>query len=371
MLRIEHFSLGALWALAAAGCASFGNSGGGHAIRVAPSETHAEAFMGARTPADVAYQEALKHHAALRYDAAIVSYRLALQSYPAHVGARNGLGILLSSLGRHDEAVRELEAAVALAPYEAYLRNNLGYAHLLGGTLPKALAEFEAAKQLDPSSRRIEENLRIAHSRLGGSGEPRKEAPLAAPAPATMPPPNEKPAPSALRSSMLVLVAPQVYELRERHAEPARPSVLAASPSVVPAISSATVDRTAAAPSNETRKRPRLEVANGNGLNGYARRVSAALHRAGWETARLTNQLPYTQRVTEVHYREGYVTDAMKLAASLKDGVLIVRNDALPPQVNLRLVLGHDAWTPAALVRHEPSESQPLRMTEATPAKQR
>ena len=108
MLRSEHLTLGVLCVLAAAGCAGFGNSGGSHAIRVAPFESHAAASAGERAPADAAYREALKYHAALRYDAAIVSYRLALQAAPAHVGARNGLGILLSSLGRHDEAVLSL-----------------------------------------------------------------------------------------------------------------------------------------------------------------------------------------------------------------------------------------------------------------------
>ena len=189
MLRSEYSILGALCALAAAGCTGFGNSGGSHAVRVAPFESHAATSTGERTPAESAYREALKYHAALRYDAAIVSYRLALQTDPAHVGARNGLGILWSSLGRHDEAVRELEAAVAVAPHQAHLRNNLGYAHLLRGTLPQALKELEAARQLDPSNKRVEENLRIAQSRLRSPNESPKDAPSVAPVPATTPSP--------------------------------------------------------------------------------------------------------------------------------------------------------------------------------------
>ena len=368
MLRTERLTLGTLCALSAAGCAGFGNSGGSHPIQVAPFQTHGTAPAAERLPADAAYLEALKYHAALRYDAAIVSYRRALEADPAHVGARNGLGILLSSLGRHAEAVRELEAAVAIAPHQAYLRNNLGYAHLLRGNVPQAVDQFEAARSIDPSSSRVRENLRIAHSQLARSGEARKEAPPVAPVPAITPSPVKKPAPMALPSSLLVLVAPQVYELRERREETAQPAAQPARPALAPA---GTVAPTATASGGATGKQSRIEVANGNGLNGYARRVSAALHRAGWEIGRLTNQLPYTQPVTEVQYREGHITEAMRLTESLKEGVLIVRNDSLPPHVNLRLLLGRDTWTPAALVRHEPADSPPLRVTEATPARNR
>ena len=355
MFMPRYLPLSALCVLAAAGCAGFSDPARTHSSRVFPFESRQPAVPAAPAPvsAEAAYREALKYHAALRYDAAIVAYKAALQLDPAHVPSRNGLGILLSSLGRHDEAVRELEAAVAVAPHQAHLRNNLGYAHLLRGAHAQAVRELEEAARLDPANPRAEENLRIARSQLPASGK------LPAPAPASgthaSPPAIEKPGPAQPATSALILVSPQVYELRERAVTSARPTTSAAGLASKPAPIAASL-----APAAQ--KNVRLEVSNGNGLNGYARRVAAALNELGWNTARLINHPPYQQRVTELQYREGYAAEASRLAASLRPGVLIVRNDALPAQADVRLVLGRDLWTPAALVRRDPGHAEPVRV---------
>lgn len=112
--------------------------------------------------------------------------------------------------------------------------------------------------------------------------------------------------------------------------------------SAMPALSKAAAAHTTAY---------RLEISNGNGLNGFAKRVAQRLADFGIKTARLTNQKPFEQPATEVQYRDGYAAEAERLARQLKVNAATVRSDRLNPGIHVRLVLGKDAWTEAALIR--------------------
>jgi tetratricopeptide (TPR) repeat protein len=372
MFRMKTLSLSIVCALSAAGCSTFNGSGDTLSWRVAPAP-----MVQGQTPAEVAYQAGRRHHATLQYQRAIAAYREALQLDPSHAGSRNGLGIVLAAVGRHDEAVRELEAAVAIAPHLAYLRNNLGYAHLLRGALTEARKEFEAAGRLDPSNRKVAENLRVVRMRLAGPADaPAKPASASAPKAKKPASPSSAPATPKRADSTIVLVSPQVYEMREPQSalpvvamsvpahEPIRPVALPAVHIQASAATTMNAPASAAAP-----KSVRLEVSNGNGLNGFAKRIAAALTRMGWAQGRLTNQLPFRQPVTEVQYREGYAAEASRLAASLKSGVLVIRNDSLAAHVDVRLVLGRDAWTENELLRQGPAEGAPVQLVSATPGR--
>src|SRR2546430_1404482 len=76
----------------------------------------------------------------------------------------------------------------------------------------------------------------------------------------------------------LVQVAPHVYELRlsrpERTETPTQN----------------------AAPKRELQRRYKLEVTNGNGIPGMARRVARQLHSHGALIARTTNERPFTRQ---------------------------------------------------------------------------
>lgn len=361
MFRMKMLSLSLLPALSAAGCASFGDPAATPSWRIEPSPLVIRSAMSA----DASYRAGRWYHASLRYDAAAAAYREALRLEPRHSAARNGLGIVLSTLGRHEEAVQEFQTAVAHAPHQAHLRNNLGYAHYLRGALSSALSEFESAKRLDPSNRKVDDNLRLVRMRLALPAEPPQSGDAASSAP-TPPVTLNK------TGSRIVLIAPNVYEMREPL--PARPLEAAAgaarSPAAPPPPAAMPVAHYRAARAISVgapgpaagRTRARLEISNGNGLNGFARRVSAALSRLGWAGGRLTNQLPFRQAATEIHYREGYAAEASRLAATLKPGVLVIRDDTLAAQVDMRLVLGRDAWSERALLRPGDGSERDLRL---------
>lgn len=244
-----------------------------------------------------------------RYEKAIAAYREALKRDPLSVEAYTGLGMALAAQRRYGEAIRQFQAAVVLAPHAAYLHNNLGYAYLLSGAGEDAVKALEEARRLDPGHEKSRENLRIAQEKVAAA-----------------------PAPSAAEPSAgltLVEVAPQIFELRA----PAAYRKIEAAP-------------LAPLPQKEPRIAPlrsfKLEVSNGNGVLGLAKRTAGQLASAGLPATRLTNQRPFEQARTEVQYRDGYAAEAAELAGKLQYPARIVPSNDLARGVDVRLVLGKD-----------------------------
>jgi hypothetical protein len=96
--------------------------------------------------------------------------------------------------------------------------------------------------------------------------------------------------------------------------------------------------------------RSRLEVSNGNGVTGMARKIDGLLQAIGLAKARLTNQKPFTQQLTEIQYRDGHVSAAASLSTRLPNRPAIVRDSRLRADIDLRLVLGRDLPSDVALV---------------------
>lgn len=268
--------------------------------------------------ADAMYRMGRYYEGQARYDKAIAGYRGALMRNPLLIDAYAGLGRTLAAQQRYEEAIRQFRAAVVLAPHAASAHNNLGYAYLLNGSHADAVKAFEEAIRLDPEHERSRENLRVAQA---GS-----EAPIAQPAAE----------PSA--DASLVEVAPQVFELKAPGRHPRIEAVpLPLLPEEQPRAASSRYFG--------------LEVSNGNGVPGLAGRVAARLANAGVRTGWLTNQLPFRQAKTEVHYRQSYATEAAELVKKLRYPVRMVANDALAPHVDVRLVLGNDVRSETAFLQ--------------------
>lgn len=85
-----------------------------------------------------------------------------------------------------------------------------------------------------------------------------------------------------------------------------------------------------------------LEVSNGNGTTGMARKVATYLRESGYAKARLTNHKPFTVQTTQIQYRYGYQADAEQLRASLPSPAAIVQSNNLRDDINLRVLLGKD-----------------------------
>ena len=97
----------------------------------------------------------------------------------------------------------------------------------------------------------------------------------------------------------------------------------------------------------------RLEISNGNGVTGMAKRVSELLGRQGIPVHRLTNQQPYRQMMTSIQYRDGFEREAENLKERLHGYAVVARVDTPRPRVDIRVVLGKDIKTHMAEIETE------------------
>lgn len=255
----------------------------------------------------------------------------------------NALAVLQARRGHYERARRLLLAAIEQAPRAAYLFNNLGYVALLGGRLSEARADFEHADRLAPGDpfvraniTRLRRALELRGSDVRRVASTRRTRTLAVP-----PAPNHR----GLRvittaSGQLVVrrIAPNVFVL----CEPAAAAVTAVTAVAAVAASPRTPPPSRQAPARRVR---RLDVVNGNGVDGMARRVANYLSAStALPQAHLFNQIPYRQASTEIQYREGMLDAALLLQRVLPEHpALVAMTATCHDACDLRIVLGRDA----------------------------
>lgn len=325
-----------------AGCAGLNKTTPAQPVQALSKVTHSAAVVDAHYQIGRAYQDRRQ------YDAAIAAYWKSLELNPGNAEAHNALGVVYAGVGRQQQAITEFLAALALAPAAAHVHNNLGYAYLLAGRNGDAVAVLRNGSRLNPGNGRLLENIKIAEKRLGlDAANP--AAPLMAVAPhAAIKPPvaDTEGDPSMPR---LVTVAPNILELRQGMAVQVKPPV---APVIQPAPA---IQAAPARPGLPVRPEPalrpgspvpmNLEIANGSGATGLARRTSSSLQEKGYTAIRLTNQRPYTQINTEIHFRHGTEQQAEQLNALLAVPARLVRSNRLSTPNGIRLVLGRDVGT--------------------------
>lgn len=336
------------------------------------------------------YQLGRYYQGQRRYEQAAESYRKALVTDGSFVEAHNGLGVIYSMQGRYNEAVTEFRAAISQAPKAGHLYNNLGHALYLQGAYTEAVSTLEQAVTLDMGNPRTLNNLGLAYAKVGEAGKSwqafaeaaksvSSDLTVAAPGtpgqtdvsqPAQVEPgtgagqvvttqrlpvqtlalPKDRGVissapvvPVATTESRVetALVAPSVYAPSER-AEPVQVTAteVATEAATEASIAAATVQPAPVAQTDSLRLH--LEVSNGNGVRGIARKVSYFLQESGYAKARLTNRKPFVVQTTKIQYRHGHQAEAEQLRASLPGYAGMVQSNSLRADINLRVVLGRD-----------------------------
>lgn len=336
---------------------------------------------------DAMYKMGRYYQGQNRYDLAISAYQKALATDNSFVEARNGLGVIYSRQGKYREAIEAFQVAVQQSPKAAHLYSNMGYAYYLQGQYAESVTALEQAALLDPTNQRALNNLGLAYAKAGNKGESAQAFTQAANAATTTP--NvaatevATPAQNTLQVSdqTAAIMAALSTELNAQPAPQSQPEVQvltlpkdrgvirpAASSNAVAVVDSrvqlvklsanvselrvqpysAEPMQTAATADVADLKKLRVEVANGNGVTGAAKKVGRFLGNLGYPTARLTNQKPFQVRMTQIQYREGYQAEAQLLQASLPDAHELVQRDDMRTGVSVRLVLGKDMVTQLA-----------------------
>ncbi|WP_288378501.1 LytR C-terminal domain-containing protein [uncultured Massilia sp.] len=305
------------------------------------------------TPAaDDAYLAGRNHHLARRYEEARADYEAALRIAPGHVNARNGLATLHAEQREFGPAIalwRALTESVNLSsgPAKAYLFSNLGHALFLDGNYDGALVALEKACLLDPLNDRA---WRLLGETLRKLGQEERAGQMLAQAEALRA--------HDLRADYAALgAAPTVAAIdRAAKAEPAgqggwnqlqlhvgvdgmlelRRDQVAATAAALPQPSPQP------APARGTQDTPLvlLEIRNGNGMRGMARKLAGQLGDDGMKVARISNQKGFGVRRTRVEYEPAWRSQAERLAERF--GGAELQEVARCAPANLRVVLGRD-----------------------------
>ena len=316
-----------------------------------------------------------------RQQEALEQFRLAVKEAPNAAHIYNNLGYALYLSGSYAEAASALERAVALEPANQSAHTNLALALDKAGDRGKAVQVMAEAAKPQPAG-----NVPAAPQEAQ-QVQPGTPTPVPAPAVATIVTPSSvpqqelvlpkdwgvithaarKPVPGVESNAQLVQVAPSVYELRERAdvqvqavsaanlhqqasvqlkerdliAVQAAQKPVPAAESLVKAAQPVSSEQLggAAAPAA---KSYRIEVSNGNGIKGMARKVASFLHGEGYSKSRLTNQKPFHVASSQVQYRSGYREQAQSLVLTLPGQPGIVQADHLRGDISIRVVLGKD-----------------------------
>jgi tetratricopeptide (TPR) repeat protein len=303
---------------------------------------------GAALRADEAYLAGRNHHLARRYEEARASYQMALETDPGHANARNGLATLHAEQRDFAGAItiwRELTASLEMSsgPGKAYLFSNLGHAYFLSGDYDNALVALEKACLLDPLNHRSWQLLGESLRKLGQETRAQQmlkqadalrehdfrsdfaaaggKTSVAAIGQAVRAQVQSRDEPDWVQARLHV-GANGMLELR-RGPAPAAPAP-AEGATVVAAIP-------------ET---ARLEIRNGNGVPGMARRLARQVGEPGLKVMRLSNERGFGVRQTRIEYEAAYRASAQRLAERI--GQVQLREVQACAPADLRLVLGRD-----------------------------
>jgi tetratricopeptide (TPR) repeat protein len=282
-------------------------------------------------------------------DQALDAYTHAIARDPKAPESRIAAAVIHAQQGRLAQAKAMLLAVCTDYPSLDQALNNLGYVYYLAGDYEAATQAFRTVLARDPGSERARNNLRLAQDAGAGGAAalaaiapvPPQAAPVtdtsAAPpvtSSASMPAAAQGPA-AAGGGMQLVKVGPSVYELKLAPVEPTPRAALAALP---------------AGPANPAVE-GRLEISNGKGDTGLAKRFRDILAERGIRAGRLTNDKPFGKAVTRIEFRPGYEAAAQALHTVLGGKALLRPQARLSDPTDIRLVLGKDATVALAQLR--------------------
>ena len=350
--------------LAAAGCATH-DADLSRQFRIEPVYSVSHATQS--TVSSQAYYTLGKYFDEMHeWGRAVDAYRQAVAADTANVEAVNALGVALAQ-GRHfAEAEATLRRALDLAPERIHIRNNLGYLLLVEGRPRDAAAQLEVAVSQDPGNAIALANLRNAMAQMGiASGT--------ATATAAQPAPLVAAGGSAVATAGADTAAPAPAS-NPVTATPAAATEMAATPAIAAAEASPTpapVATTPAAALPPEAATPgalriaRLEVSNGNGVNGMAAQLGLWLAARGVPTQRLTNQQPYDQRRTVIQFRSGQDEAARRLASLLPASAQTAARASPGLVSDVRVVLGQDWRNVADCLAHSTCRTAPVEVARA------
>jgi tetratricopeptide (TPR) repeat protein len=285
------------------------------------------------------YRLALYFQKRNRHKNAIEVLKEVIHADPTYVKAYNAMGVSFDYLGDYNRAIHSYKLALNINPNLDYVYNNLGYSHLLNGNLDLAIDAFLKAIALKDENKRYHNNLGLAYTQKGQFDLAFEQFKLAE---------DEI---SANNKLAKLLYREGKYDLARKYKNKAIQLETSADKTAsVPILSKekfsdtsikveekcpesrpAAVISDSDQETSEEEKGPiseylpfsrsqkkykvlaEIEVLNGNGIEGMARRLGNYLKKKGFNVTRLRNANSFNHIESKVFYDSGQVEDAYRL----------------------------------------------------------
>ena len=304
------------------------------------------------------YQLGKYHQERGSLDLARDSYKHSLSLDNRQLDARNALATIYSQQGKLDEAKALLLELIAEYPLVAHPYNNLGYVYFIEGNYEAAVKTLKHALIFDKKNERTLNNLHAAELAQARVDEAvtsvaKGAADVSVAAAIAFEPPLVEPVraignPTKTEQIKAISLIPD--EVKSASKDATLQTTLLESKKRVeltPLLTSSfahSPDLEIPAPANSTTARQaRVEVSNGNGVNGMAKWMSGFLGRQGIAVSRLSNEYPYTRETTKIQYQAGFKESAQALQKALQGDTLLMPINQATDRFDVRLVLGQDA----------------------------
>lgn len=293
-----------------------------------------------------------------RLEQAEAAFLKALAADDRHVDTLNALGSLYAERGELERSVQMFQRVTAMAPGAAYLYNNLGFTYYLLGQLDEAYAAILKALNLDAKLERGWVNLeQIAGARsekaIVEAAKSRQLNQLPRELAVNSPP--DSATKETLQIASEQSLSPKLELALETPTQAdggtPTPAKSADSPTVEVTPNVGTIEIHEEKSVNALEKNEsqsllsdvRVEVSNGNGVVGFARKFSAQLRADEITVTRITNHRPYSVTKTDIHYDPRFEDAARTLMQQFKLTGRIVATQTPRARANIRIVLGQDA----------------------------
>ena len=325
-----------------------------------------------------------------KYYQAVIAYQKSLRLDPTYTKSITGLATVFADQKLYIVSIPLFEQVTKLEP-NAVNFNNLGYAYYLNQQYPEANRVLTQAITLDPGYAQAQKNLALVTSNQPVAELPQDQTnastqtnvepeelvvnkaiePSNAVSPSIEPQAANIVVQEIKTQTKMVQIASSVYELS---LDPQLKSVAKTEP-----VITANVKTT---PSNIANDKPKnifaaisggisfkhapvmnklfdlasnsivsfnvsdndkfVEIINGNGIKGIAKAVASKFKESGSLQLKVADAKSFNQMRTHIQYKSGHREDAVNLNRNLLNKPYLIRNDNLPNDVALRLVLGRD-----------------------------
>lgn len=357
---------------------------------VGPAGGDAQASL--RANANGQYALGKQYLGSARSELAEVAFTQAIAFNPEHADAYNGRATARLRMGQLDAALVDMNKAVDLQPQAAYLLGNLGYVQMLKGERESAAQSFQKALEMDPADSRSRTHLAM----LTMSAHAAVQTPAVKPTAISSKTPEPVKAPERMLNVMNVeypqhtatvknadrSVAPQlsVINVPAPFAEPATVQTPVVAVAPAPFAEPAPIQTAAVKSSPADEKKaaaavtPRVEVLNGNGVRGAARRAARDLGgKSEVQVVRVADAARFNVRQSKIIYRAGFENVAAKLSSHFSGQPLLKQQDTplAKGKADVRVVLGKDQTklpTTRLATKPAPADGEATATSEKAPA---